>query len=80
MEVCLHLLLHFLVFAVRTWKGHGRKLPQIVPGEVQIRYQGKCLRGKGGQALWNGLPRDAVESPSLEVFTKGVDVVLENTV
>lgn len=29
---------------------------------------------------WNGLPRDAVESPSLEVFTKGVDVVLENTV
>lgn len=61
MEVCLHQLLHVLVFAVRTWKGHGRKLPQIVPGEVHIRYQGKFIHGKGGH--WNGLPRETVELP-----------------
>lgn len=62
MEICLHQLLHFLAFAVRTWKGHGRKLLQIVPGEVHIRYQEKFLHGKGGQALeWAA---QGVELPS----------------
>ncbi|KFP94321.1 hypothetical protein N329_07399, partial [Haliaeetus albicilla] len=29
---------------------------------------------------WNRLPREAVESPSLEVFKRRVDVALRNTV
>jgi len=29
---------------------------------------------------WNRLPREVVESPSLEVFRKHVDVALQDTV
>jgi len=29
---------------------------------------------------WNGLPKEAVESPSLEVFKRSVDVMFRDTV
>lgn len=48
-----------------------------MPGEVHIRYQGKFLHGKGGRALeW--VAKGGSGIIILEVFTKGMDVVLEN--
>jgi len=60
-----------------------REWPQIAP-ELDIRlviqagYWEKVL-GKSG-SHGNGLPREVVEPPSLEVFKKHVGVVLRNMV
>lgn len=48
-----------------------------MPGDDQLRYEGKFLPQKHCETL-EQLARDVVESPCLEVFKTRVDVALED--
>lgn len=52
-----------------------RKWPLAIPWEVQVGFLGEFLPWKGGWAL-EGAAREGMESPSLEVLKKNLDMAL----
>jgi len=57
-------------------RGNGLKLHR---GGVRLDIRKNCFT-EGVVRCWNRLPRVVVESPSLEVFRKRVDMALQNMV
>ena len=65
------LILSFNLMTTRT-RGHSLKLHQ---GRFRLGVRKKFFPEREiGQ--WNVLPREVVESPSLEVFKRGLDMAL----
>jgi len=62
----------FSVVPSERTRGNGHKLK---PGKFQLNRRKKFFRLRVTEP-WNRLPREAVESPSMEIFQTRLDVVL----
>ena len=58
----------------------GEGTPSCVRGDSGWILGKKILYRRNSEALWNRLPREVVESLSLEMFKERVDVVLRDKV
>jgi len=58
-------------------RGNGLKLCQ---GRFRLGIRINFFSDRGTRRQWHRLPREVVESPSLEVFKKRGDVALSDTV